>query len=386
MTKKICILGLEDYPMLAGDGSGHIGGESVQHVLLARAWRDMGLEVSMVLHDLGQPRETVIDGIRGIAAFAPRAGVRIVRFVHPRITGVLRAMRTADADVYYQSPAGAYTGVAAWFARRHRKRLVVRIASDLNCVPGQQLIRYRRDRKLYEYGLRNATLVAAQTERQRTLLREHYGIESAVINMAVERAEPTAPAARDIDVVWLGNLRPVKRPELLLELARRLPHRSFVMAGGSLPRLRGYFDELSRAAARMANVRFLGPVTYADTGALFGRARLHVNTSSAEGFPNTFLQAWARAVPVVSFFDPDLLIERRGFGLRATDVDDMAAAIEALLVDPGRAAALGAAARAYVLAEFAPRQVAQRYLDLLHAAQPRGWSAPATTRIPVAKS
>ena len=38
---KICIIGLEDYAMLTGDSSyGYIGGESVQHVLLARAWRD----------------------------------------------------------------------------------------------------------------------------------------------------------------------------------------------------------------------------------------------------------------------------------------------------------------------------------------------------------
>src|SRR5688500_9122424 len=97
--RKICILGLDDYAMLAGDTSfGHVGGESVQHVLLARAWRDLGLDVSMIVYDHGQPRVTTIDGIRVIAAFARSGGIRVLRFVHPRMTRVVSAMREIDAD------------------------------------------------------------------------------------------------------------------------------------------------------------------------------------------------------------------------------------------------------------------------------------------------
>src|SRR4029453_19281967 len=102
---KICIIGLEDYAMLTGDVSyGYIGGESVQHVLLARAWRDLGLDVSIVVHDHGQPRVTTVDGIRAVAAYPKDGGMRVLRFLHPRLTGVARAMREIDADVYYQSP------------------------------------------------------------------------------------------------------------------------------------------------------------------------------------------------------------------------------------------------------------------------------------------
>jgi hypothetical protein len=128
---KICIVGLTDYAMLTGDTSfGHIGGESVQHVLLARAWRDLGLDVSIVVYDHGQPRIAKVDGIRAVAAYRQDAGLRGMRFVHPRLTQLVRAMREIDADVYYQSPAAPWSGVVAWFAKRFGKRSVLRLASD----------------------------------------------------------------------------------------------------------------------------------------------------------------------------------------------------------------------------------------------------------------
>ncbi len=53
--RRICIVGLDSYGMLSGEGDlKYIGGETVQHVLLARAWRDLGHDVSMIVHDDGQ--------------------------------------------------------------------------------------------------------------------------------------------------------------------------------------------------------------------------------------------------------------------------------------------------------------------------------------------
>ncbi len=90
-----------------------------------------------------------------------------------------------------------------------------------------------------------------------------------------------------------------------------------------MPGGKTYFDDVAAAAARLPNVTMLGPVRYADTGALFDRAKVFLNTSSIEGFPNTFLQAWIRGVPVVSFFDPDGLVKRLQLGRIAASLDDM---------------------------------------------------------------
>lgn len=362
---KICILGLDDYPQLARKQTADaVGGESVQHVLLARAWRDLGLDVSMIVHDHGQGRVTQVDGIRAVAPYSRKEGLPVLRFVHPRLTGLLGAMHEIDADVYYQSPANVSTGVAAWFCRRNGKRSIVRIASDLACIPGQQLIRYWRDRKIYEYGLRNADLIVAQTVQQRELLRKNYGLKSEVLSMAVE--VPTAPApAADIEVLWVSNLRPVKRPEVLFEVARVLPNVRFTVAGGSLSGSEQYYDSMKQMAAQLPNVSFLGAVPYDRVGDLFSRARLFVNTSGIEGFPNTFLQAWIRGVPVVTFFDPDSLVKSRQLGRTVTSVADMAHALDELLKNDSERRRIGERARNFAIAEFSAQHIARRYIELL---------------------
>lgn len=368
---RICIVGLDSYGMLSGEGNPkYIGGESIQHVLLARAWRDLGHEVSIIVHDEGQGARRQFDGITAIAAHTRSGGIPGLRFFHPRATRLLSALISADADVYYQSPAGAYTGITAWFCRRTGRKFIFRIASDSDCEKEHARIQFWRDRKLYNYGLRRADLVAAQTEFQAQLLRENHAIESDVINMMVEPPRNGAAVEKDIDVLWVSNLRALKRPELALELARQLPQVNFSFVGGPMPRGEIYYEDVRAAAARLPNVKMHGAVRYADSGTLFDRAKLFLNTSSIEGFPNTFLQAWIRGVPVVSFFDPDSLVQRLQLGHIANSVDEMREAIRSLLEDASDRQQIGRRARDFATREYTTG-VAARYLDLLNQKSPQ---------------
>ena len=367
-ARKICIVGLDAYGLLSGDGDlRYIGGESVQHVLLARAWRDLGHEVSIIVFDDGQGARREVDGITVIAAHRRHAGLPGLRFFHPRASKLLAALMAADADVYYQSPAGAFTGIVAWFCRMTDRRFIFRVASDSDCDREHGRIRLWRDRRLYDYGLKRADLVAAQTEVQRKMLHDNHGLESSVVNMLVEPPHRTGLAVeKDIDVLWLSNLRALKRPEMVLELARQLPDVKFTLAGGPMPHPGGstYYEDVKAAAARLPNVSMPGAVRYTDTGAWFDRARIFLNTSSVEGFPNTFLQAWIRAVPVVSFFDPDGLIRRLQLGSVPASLDDMRESIRGLLDVGVYRENLGRRARDFAAREFTGAAAA-RYIELL---------------------
>jgi glycosyltransferase involved in cell wall biosynthesis len=137
----------------------------------------------------------------------------------------------------------------------------------------------------------------------------------------------------------------MKRPELFIELARRLPSVRFRMVGGADDPAR--LEQIANAAAALENLQFEGFVPYAEIDKRFDGARLFVNTSDAEGFPNTFLQAWARGIPAVSFLGNAEIHDGDLSGTHARDIGHMAAIVERLMSDDAewRSASLASSRR-----------------------------------------
>lgn len=369
MSRRVCLVKLASLPVLSDAcKQGRIGGEEVQHALLAKALVRRGHDVRLVVGDYGQPGDAVFEGVPTLRSFREGAGLPVLRFVYPRWIKLWSALKRADADVYYVSCAGMELGLAAMFCRRHGRRLVFRAASDADCDPSRLLVRFARDKRLYEYGLRHTDAVLVQTEHQRALLRQHYGLASTVAGMLVE--QPEGQVQHDIDVLWVANLRAAKRPDRLLALARQLPHRRFVMAGGPFPGEPQLYREMEQQAKALPNLQFLGAVPYRDVGRLFDRARVFANTSDLEGFPNTFLQAWARGLPVAALFDPDGMVAAHGLGAAPKDEAGMAEAIESLLSDASRHEQASRAAKAFMAQRFGEAEVLRPYLEAFDIGEP----------------
>lgn len=360
------MVGLDNYPVLNPlQGGDYFGGESVQQSLLAKAFLSLGMEVSMIVKDHGQAQGECIGGIKVWKTFNEQDGLPGVRFLHPRLTSIWSALKAADADIYYQSCAGMITGVVAHYCARYHRNFVFRLAHDTDCIPGQQLINMWRDRKIYEYGLRRADLIAAQGVNQVELLRRNYRLDSKPINMAVELPDVIKDVDKDIDILWVNNLRPFKRPGLFVELAEKLSSYQFVMIGGTVSGYEPLYKEIEDRAARVSNLKFLGAVPYHRVNEYFERAKLFVNTSEREGFPNSFLQAWVRKVPVISFFDPDGLIAGRKMGAIPKDIEGMSRCVLQLMDSPTEREAAAERGRTYVIDNYAPASVARKYLELI---------------------
>jgi glycosyltransferase involved in cell wall biosynthesis len=106
---------------------------------------------------------------------------------------------------------------------------------------------------------------------------------------------------------------------------------------------------------------------YDDVNRCLARTKVFVNTSDVEGFPNTFLQAWARKVPVVSYFDPDGIIRGKGLGYRPDDEADMCRALRELLSLETTRIEIGEKAHSFVLTQYSAESAAKRYLELCEA-------------------
>ncbi len=303
----VCFVAPYAWPVLSRDPLIKIaGGAEVQQSILARQLQRRGYRVSMVCLDFGQPARAEVDGITVHKAFRHEAGIPVLRFLHPRLTSLWRAMADADADIYYQRSADMLTGVVAEFCRRRGRRSIFAGASDNDFERGRQQIRFGRDRWLYERGLERVDRIVVQNPHQLEACRAQYGREAVLIPSCYELPADARPGRGDV-VLWVATVHEYKRPEMVLELARRLPQRRFVMIGGVSTRgtrlTPGYYEGIRDAAAALPNVEFKGFLPLAEVEPWFDRARVLLNTSVYEGVPNTFMQAWARGVPTVATVD-----------------------------------------------------------------------------------
>jgi len=86
----------------------------------------------------------------------------------------------------------------------------------------------------------------------------------------------------------------------------------------------GKFEEQFFRALEGSNVKYLGELSNEEVNKILCKARIFCCTSFGEGFPNTFLQAWMRKVPVVSLYvDPDDLIGRYRLGYHSKSYESL---------------------------------------------------------------
>jgi glycosyltransferase involved in cell wall biosynthesis len=363
----ICFVAPLTWPIFSGDRNIKVvGGAEVQQSMLARAFAAAGNQVSMVCLDYGQPDRTQVDGVTVFKAYRPKDGLPVLRFIHPRLTSMWGAMRRVDADIYYFRCASMLAGIGTAFCKLHGKRAIYAGASDVDFEPGRELIQYARDRRMFQWALRNVDAIVAQNPSQQQSCRRYYGREARLISSCY-RPPSAAVAGPGGAVLWVATVRKYKRPEIFLEMARLLPHRRFVMVGGpgsDDAQSMAYYHAIAAEARALANVEFVGFVPYGDVEAQFDRGAVLVSTSGMEGFPNTYLQAWARGMPSVGMTDTGSRHEGEPVYAQVRDAREAAAEVERLLGDPAQWNESSRRCRAYFEANHSPEAVAAHYAEL----------------------
>lgn len=190
------------------------------------------------------------------------------------------------------------------------------------------------------------------------------------VNLPSGRVAPSS----DDTVLYLGRINWKKGLERLIEAMRHVPRARLVIAGndeeGLTPRLR----ELAEAAGVAGRVGFTGYVEGATKDKLLDEAAVLVLPSVSENFGNVALEAMARGRPVVLTRDVGLAeaVRAAGAGLVCDGApESLASAIRALIEDPARRAAAGAAALALARERYGwdriAAEMAREYERLRHA-------------------
>lgn len=367
----ICFIAVHIYPVLSGHrGIAFVGGAEVQQSVQMRALLRAGCRVSVLTKDHGQPDVVDCEGIT--VHKIPDSGQRGwpgLRFFHPRMSDLVGLLRRVSPDIVFTQTAGEQVASAAVYSRLARRPFVFAGASDKDFVMGPLPGMPPQHVAMYRWGLRSAQAVVVQNVAQLDLLKRHFQRDGHLIQNGYE--EPLAkPGGFDGSVLWAATVKPLKRPDHAVALARRLHHLRFLMVGGpGVDRgAQAYFDDIARQARGLSNLTMTGHVPFRDVGAAFDGASVCLNTSDYEGLPNTFMQAWLRGIPTLSFVRPESAPGVTGT-LPCDDLDHMAARLDRLTRDRTAWSAASQACRRHFDAHHTMGAAVDRYLEVFDQVQ-----------------
>jgi len=183
-------------------------------------------------------------------------------------------------------------------------------------------------------------------------------------------------AEEDFLLLNVGSVSRRKNLIFLVEMLGCLPDPAvkLMLVGPELEA--DYAAEIQeRVAALGLAGRVLLPGFQDNAEPFYEAADAFVFASTAEGFPNVFLEAMAKGLPIISRFLPgltDYVIEHGRSGFIADDEDAFAAAVEALRHDPAMRQAMGRASRHFADRNLALPAIAQCYAALYREQAMRG--------------
>lgn len=338
------------------------GGAELQTTMIARGLVARGLRVAHVVYPMTRryPREP--DTPEVIERAEHRSGLGGLR----EALAVWRSLARADAEVYVVRGSGGHVVPAAAFCAVRRRRFVFSASNDLD-FDFDRTDRSAGVVRAYRRAAASCDRLVVQTSQQRELAERAFPeLDPQLIPSFCQPAEPSSADGRYF--LWADRLVGYKRPGLYLDLAERLPEIGFRMVAPTTTATDPALEaEIHRRASALPNLELLPGMPRERLLEQIAGATAVVKTSQVEGMPNTFLEAWARAVPVLSFeVDPDERIAQNGAGVVAgASLDDFAAGAERIWGDPGLRARMGASGREFVQTTHSPDAVADRWASLL---------------------
>jgi glycosyltransferase involved in cell wall biosynthesis len=218
------------------------------------------------------------------------------------------------------------TLVVAWGARA---TLAARLESRPWLAVHHDLLPGRAIRAVVKAASKDANGVAAASNA----IAKRIGGDPAVLHPGVDldRFHPGAPPEGPPRALVLGALVEWKRPELALEIAKRLPHVHITIAGATLPGDDGHVEAALRKHAG-PNVTIAGPIE--DVPQALADHHLLLHCADKEPYGMVLVEALAAGRPVVapdSGGPKEILAEGR---YAPGDATAAASEVEHALADP----------------------------------------------------
>ena len=330
---KICIINPNGYRLYNNTAKVPFGGAEVQLFLLSREFaKRPNLDINVVLgiNDFKKKGVLIWNRIK-LFITLPLNRATINYILRP--LNLFLTLFKIKPDIIIQRGAGVYTGMCAIYGKLFRKIFIYSIANqpDVNGKFASERI----VGKIYEFGLLNSNFIIAQHSKQIKLLKswkpkKNLNIKIIRTGYKIQRVD----VKKKKNIIWVGRAVFWKKPEFFILLAKKFYNEDFIIICNK-GKNKSYFNNIKKLSKNLRNLKFIEFVPFDNIDKYFKEAKILVNTSLYEGFPNTFIQAFKNKTPVISLnVNPGHIITRFKLGfLCENNFEKMVCALKNLLND-----------------------------------------------------
>ena len=292
--------------------------------------------------------------------------------IYTDIFVIYRLIKRLSPDIIYKQGVNYIAAVGVHYAKLHNIPMILHIASlrdveTLKCRFRARAIFDFLNLNIAKYVIRNASEIICQAMYQNILLQSNYGRTcDLVLPNFHPIPENTIKKTLPIKIVWIANLKPLKQPELFIELADHFKDKQnikFIMIGR--PESGTWQRSLFEKMSRLFNIEYIGELPIKEVNEVLSESHILVNTSEYEGFSNTYIQAWMRKVPVVTLnSDPDDVIKEKEIGFHSKNFDQMVQDVKKLIENEKLREEMGERSQKFALQTFSVSNIS-RFVDLI---------------------
>jgi len=290
------------------------GGAELQVALLARELAGLGHDIVIAGGDVGQADRRILEGVltRNAGKFHTGNLLEMLSAI-PRVVQVLREERPEWVVVM---------GWTAWLFILWALRPFLGFKLDFTCSLDSEINgEYRREHpvfgRLFEFAVRHCDARHSITSDQEKVFRSRGMTATFYRYLLMPRSTPRS-AGKSVDLLWVSRCQQLKRPHLFLDLAEAVPSARCQMICPCEDL--ALWESVKKRALTISNLEFIERVPYHQIQEYYDAAQIFVNTSTYEGFPNSFIQAGLAGTALLSLrVDPDGMIGLFHSGILAGD-------------------------------------------------------------------
>ncbi|MFA9427883.1 glycosyltransferase family 4 protein [Natronorubrum sp. A-ect3] len=340
------------------------GGAERQQYLLAKNLAEDGYEVSAITYKHENSKIDIKEDVKLYKILPEYSSKLDIPFL---ISNLAFYMWKIDADLFYTRGNTDLCIATSYCCDFLNKKFIYSLADDTNASKSTDKFINKIYENIYSNSLNISNNIISQTNNQKELLKINYNIESTTIpNMypIPNRKRIRSHEERDY-FLWVGDIsREQKQPWYFLDLAEKLPKVEFIMVGpGNGDPL---YTKTKQRAQEIPNLEFEGFVEPDEIGRYYNKAIGLVNTSKYEGFPNTFLESWSYATPVISLtFDIDEILSTENIGYKAGDLQNLKEIAEDLYINPDKRKRIGWNGRKFLKENYSFEKIYPKYKSIL---------------------